>query len=515
MKYFHHPLIRPESIENRAYQQSIVNTSLKRNTLVILPTALGKTVISLLLSIHRLHGKILILAPTRPLVLQHFESFKRFLLLQHEEFSVLTGKTPPEERESLWKKATFIFATPQVVRNDIQDGRYTLDDVTLIVFDEAHRARKRYAYTYLAEIYMNESKDPRILALTASPGQSLDIIKETCEALYIQAVEYRSENDKDVLPYLPRMSVKWRETKLPASYERIKNLLEKMLDGEISQLKKLQLIPESKRRVSKGELLDLGEKLRSALERTQEKGFLYEAIVLQSVCISLHHALEILTTQDIKVLKKFLTQLGKKESRSARRIVRNPIFKELMEEVEKNLSEEHPKLGILKRMIQEELFLRPSSRIIVFTQYRETAKKIIDALSQIKNARPVRFVGQASKLGDSGLSQNLQAEILEKFRNGIHNILVATSIAEEGLDIPTVDLVIFYEPVPSEIRSIQRRGRTARKRFGRVEILITKGTIDEAYYWSSKIRERKMRRIVSELSNELIRRGQLRLSDFR
>jgi ERCC4-related helicase len=54
------------------------------------------------------------------------------------------------------------------------------------------------------------------------------------------------------------------------------------------------------------------------------------------------------------------------------------------------------------------------------------------------------------------MSQEEQSAVLESFRNGEFDVLVATSIAEEGLDIPEVDLVVFYEPIPSEIRYIQR-----------------------------------------------------------
>jgi len=81
--------------------------------------------------------------------------------------------------------------------------------------------------------------------------------------------------------------------------------------------------------------------------------------------------------------------------------------------------------------------------------------------------------------------------------------LVATCIAEEGLDIPSVELVVFYEPIPSEIRYIQRRGRTGRKKFGKVKILITQDTIDEGFYFASLKREKQMRDVVSRLEKEL------------
>jgi len=140
----------------------------------------------------------------------------------------------------------------------------------------------------------------------------------------------------------------------------------------------------------------------------------------------------------------------------------------------------------------------------LFTNYRDTAEMVISTLhrlnSEKEGIKAVKFIGQASKVGDKGLTQKEQVEIINKFKEGVYNVLVATSVAEEGLDIPATDLVLFYEPIPSAIRSIQRKGRTARKKIGKVIVLIAKGTRDEGYYWLSRSKERAMRRRISELS---------------
>ena len=101
------------------------------------------------------------------------------------------------------------------------------------------------------------------------------------------------------------------------------------------------------------------------------------------------------------------------------------------------------------------------------------------------------------------MSQKEQKKMLDDFRNGMFNVLVATSIGEEGLDIPKVDLVVFYEPIPSAIRSIQRRGRTGRQEKGRVIILMVKGTRDEAYRWVAHHKEKKMHKNLLELRKKL------------
>ncbi|MDI6903344.1 MAG: helicase-related protein [Methanocellales archaeon] len=510
MKYVSHPLIQPGTVEERLYQQNILDTCLEHNTLVILPTALGKTIISLLVAAHRLSirplAKILVLAPTRPLVLQHHETFRRFLVI--DELAVLTGKVGPKKRADLWKKAQIVFATPQLIRNDVVAGRYDLGDVRLIVFDEAHRARKKYAYNQIAERYVDQCADPLILALTASPGQDRRVIKKTCENLFIEAVEYRSEKDEDVKPYIHPLMMSWQETRLPKEYEEIRDILEGMLHSEIKNLQSMGMLTYKKTKyVSKKDLLLLGQKLRAKLDRDKRQRSIYTAIVLQAASVSLSHAIEVLTTQDIEVLHKFLKSVQDKAERNvkfARRITRLPDFSMLMERVEKCLNIDHPKLGKLRQTIVSEFSRNPQSRIIVFTQFRDTATKILHSLRETETIRPIRFVGQASKQHDPGLTQDEQSSILRDFQDGTYNVLVATSIAEEGLDMPSVDFVVFYEPIPSEIRLIQRRGRTARKGFGRVEILMAKGTADEAHYWASMAREKRMRKIVASLNEELM-----------
>jgi ERCC4-related helicase len=163
----------------------------------------------------------------------------------------------------------------------------------------------------------------------------------------------------------------------------------------------------------------------------------------------------------------------------------------------------NPKVTELIKVLEGQLEAKPDSRLIVFTQYRDTVNALLKALNNNSRLKVERFVGQGEREGDPGMSQEQQREALEKLRNGETNILVATSIAEEGLDIPEVDHVVFYEPVPSEIRYIQRRGRTGRRVAGKVTILIAEDTIDEAFYWSSVSRAKKMKKIIGQLNRRL------------
>jgi Fanconi anemia group M protein len=507
--YVEFPLIKANKIESRLYQQLIVGEAINKNTLVVLPTALGKTIISALVSAYFLYNypnmRILIMAPTRPLVLQHRESYLNVLKLPDKDLVVMTGKLNPEKRKKLWTNGKVFFATPQIVRNDLEKGSIFLEDFSLLVFDEAHRAVKAYAYTYVAKNYMRHGRYPIILALTASPGSSKEKVQEVCSALSIEKVVYRSEQDEDVAPYVHGIGVEWKQIALPEEYKHISKVLKKMLTKRIASLKRYGLIRKKTDYVSKKDILDAGGELRARLEEvsSRDKGWLYAAIVEQSAALSISHALELLQSQGMTSFLRFLEKIGRERSdkKSYRNILNDPFYREVKTQALRFKDVEHPKVDVLKGEVKRQLDKSPSSKVLVFTQYRATASHLVELLSSIGKVE--RFVGQASRSEDTGLTQDEQREILQRYRNGETNILVATSIAEEGLDIPNVDLVVFYEPVPSEIRFIQRKGRTGRKSFGRALILAAKDSMDVAYYYSSQRKVAKMRAMMYSLNKKL------------
>jgi len=498
-RYLTHPLVRENMLERRVYQERIVESALEGNTLVVAPTALGKTVIAVLLAADFLHrfseGKVAVLAPTRPLCAQHAASFTRFLKLTAEDVALLTGHAKPEKRAEMWRRARVVCATPHVVLNDLEAGRYTTAELSLAVFDEAHRAVGDYPYPAIAS-----QLDCRILALTASPGGSIETIREVCRNLRIENVEVRDETDPDVAPYVKPVQVEWRKVRLPEPYLVIKNLLTALLKERLTLLKSQGLLKSAGAEVSKKDLLSLLSQLQDAVGEGRRD--LYHALSAASAALTLAHALELLETQGMDTLAKYLRRTVEKggrrdASRALKSLARDHRFRRVLSMAEL-VSERYrdPKLEALMEVIRS---VRRGMKIIVFTQYRDTAAAIVRALNDMEGVRAVRFVGQASREEDAGLSQREQLEIIRGFREGAYNILVATSVAEEGLDIPAVDLVVFYEPVPSEIRAIQRRGRTGRSRAGRVLVLMAERTRDEGFYWSSVARERQMKKSIRRL----------------
>ena len=221
--------------------------------------------------------------------------------------------------------------------------------------------------------------------------------------------------------------------------------------------------------------------------------------------MKVEHAVDLIQTQGLQPLNKYFDRLreesgSKGGSKATRRLMTDPRLTHAIE-VAAAADELNPKTEKVKEIVAEQLQAKPGSKIIVFTNYRDTAEVVSKALAEIEGVKPVRFVGQASKLNDKGLSQKKQVEILDKFRAGEYNALIATSVAEEGLDIPSTDMVLFYEPVPSEIRSIQRRGRTGRNTVGRVVVLMSRGTRDEGAYRVSQSKEKRMYKTMQHMKD--------------
>jgi Fanconi anemia group M protein len=499
-KWIKHPLIKDQKIESRLYQQLLAADVLKKgNTMIVAPTALGKTIVAVLVAAERIKNhkgsKILILAPSKPLVVQHEESFREFMNLP---VTSLTGDIKPEERAKRWDEYQIICATPQTIESDLISGRYSLKDVSLLVFDECHRGVGSYSYVYLAGKYLSTSKHPLVLGLTASPGSDEDKINEVCENLFINDVIIKSEEDADVVPYFNPVEVEWVEVELNEELKSIKSHIEDALNTRFNTLKKIRVIKSVN--MSKKDVLKAKEEAQNRISRSSKppKKY-YIAISTFTAIINAMHALELLETQGVHTLNKYFERLRKKQTKAAKSLLVDENFKKAISltKIAHRKEIEHPKLNKLSQLLKKELKENRDSRIIVFTQFRDTVDRIHEKCLE-NNINAVKFFGQASKEGIKGLTQKKQKEVIKAFKMGTYDVLISTSVAEEGIDIPAVDLVILYEPVPSEIRMIQRRGRTGRKNKGKMCILIAKGTRDEAYYWTSINKEQRMKKQLSK-----------------
>jgi ERCC4-related helicase len=495
-----------ENFEAREYQKAIAETAVKRNTLVVLPTGLGKTYVAILVVARRLENypgsKALILAPTRPLVNQHKETFMKYLNLSEESFAAVTGKIHKEKRSNIYNVARIIFATPQLICNDLEGGSLNLSNYSILVVDESHRSVKRYPYPFIAKKYMEQSKFPLILSLTASPGGKYERIKNICENLFIEAVEIRTEKDLDVLPYVQPVKKEWVNVELPEDFKRIKMLFEEVLKENLQWLKGHGWIRTV--RPTKKSLLQLQEELTNRYIEGEKNYSLLWAMERVIESVKVDHALELLETQGIFALKEYMEKIKSNKKMADRILFGDSRIREAFRLIQNLYSHgiDHPKLEKVKCVVKDLLKENPKARIIVFANYRSTIDRI-NELFRDSGIPSEILIGQAIK-GGKGLKQEEQINILKRFNEGEFNVLIATSIGEEGLSITDVDAVIFFDNVASEIRRIQRYGRTGRTSPGKVIFFITKGTKDESYYWSSFQRERKMKSILYNMREKSI-----------
>ena len=492
-------LINLDGVEYRDYQFNIIKAVLdKGNTLVVLPTGLGKTFIgAALIAKSVFEGKrALLLAPTRPLAEQHHRELVRLLNVDPEDISLLLGTVAKKDRRDTESEAGVIIATPQTIANDLKSGAFSLDGFGIAVFDECHRAVGKYAYTYIA----NELavRDALIVGLTASPGSRKDKVGALVGTLNVRHIEARISTDPDVLAYV---MPKYVHVVRVAQTERIKAiaaLLKPIAEESLKSLNGMGLMKaKGFESIPKGRLIALGNEIN----KISAQGYRFGAFFSYIKLLNTVHAYDLLLTEGIYPFHAYVTTLREREKKS--RAVENLLINrgmvramQLAEEAMRN-GEEHPKVEEALRIIKGS----SSRSTIVFVQYRSTIKMLVDEFRK-RGLSAMPFVGKKE-----GVTQESQKQTIADFRAGRFDVLVASSIGEEGLDIPSVDLVIFYEPIPNEIRNIQRKGRTGRFRAGDVYVLVATGTKDEVYLYVSGVREKRMASVLQSVNRDLEEAG--------
>ena len=468
---------------SREYQERIAESAVRNgNTLVVLPTGMGKTLIGALVMERFLKEKkrCLFLAPTRPLVAQHGKRLNEYF---YESYSVIpvTGQTRKDDRKALYGKSDVVISTPQTIKNDIESTATEdnpggiLSNFSCIVVDECHRAVGQYAYTYVANSAKEQEKRNGkilLLGLTASPGGSSSRIKEITDALFINNVEIRTETDADVSKYVQKINVQWKEVELPQEMSDAVALLNELMDEKSRTLGELNITIS--RKTPRGRLSQI---YRSLIDN----GYM-AALGHFAMFYNAFHGVELIESESPLAYAKFVERLKERKKRVDWRFA---------QAANKLTNVEHPKMRLLADLIKE----RKGKRIIVFAQYRDQVNHIVAKLNE-SGFRAKPFLGKG-KGGAAAVKE--QKETIGEFADGGIDILVASSIGEEGIDIPSADTAIFYEPVPSEIRTIQRRGRVGRAKEGEVLILVAKGTRDEVFKHVSLAKEKKMKSIIRSL----------------
>jgi ERCC4-related helicase len=491
-------LVNTSLVDPRAYQINIIKSIYSgRNTLVVLPTGLGKTLIAVFAIARALHDgkKALLVAPTKPLNEQHYQSLTKLLNIDSNSILLLTGSISKSKRQELESSARVIVGTPQTFANDLKRGRISLDDFGVVIFDETHKAVGKYAYTYIADEC--KLRGAQVIGLTASPGSDRKKINALIEQLEIENIEIRISTDIDVAPYVMQKDTTVLTVDKGPTIDGILGTLKPVIDEHLANLYSHGLSPfKDFQNMPRGRLLMIGD----AIRRIQAQNYKFMGIFNYVYVLDLAHAYDLVSTEGLYPFISYMDGLENREtkSRTVKSILANKsvisAIKLAKEAIERG--EEHPKMKLLIDAMNNEL---KGQSVIVFAQFRSTTRRLTDLLKE-NGIEAREFVGKTA-----GISQAQQQEKIKSFRNGDFQVLVATSIGEEGLDIPAVDAVVFYEPIPNEIRSIQRKGRAGRMKLGKVIILVTKNTKDETYLFISRIREKRMRDVVLKIKEGLDR----------
>ncbi|KAL1542826.1 hypothetical protein AAHA92_19865 [Salvia divinorum] len=472
--------IYPVNVPVRDYQLSITRTALFANTLVALPTGLGKTLIAAVVMYNFFRwfpeGKIVFAAPSRPLVLQQIEACHKIVGIPQVWSIDLTGQKSPSRRAEFWKCKRVFFVTPQVLEKDIQSGSCLVKNLVCLVIDEAHRASGNYSYCVAVRELMDAPTQLRILALTATPGSNQKTIQHVIDNLQISTLEYRNESDWDVQPYVHDRKIELIQVSMGDEAIDIDSLLLEVGRPYHAQLCLFGLLPKRDiKTLSPCDFLRSKETFCKKPPASVPLSRHGEFMGYFAALVTLHHLRKLLSSHGIRPAFEMLDEKLKK-GWFARMLGRNEVILKAKLIMQKTISHgaPSPKLTKMLEVLTEHFKVKnpKNSRVIIFSNFRGSVRDILDALKHIgESVKATEFIGQSSGKNSKGQSQKIQQAVLEKFRTGGYNVIVATSIAEEGLDIMEVDLVICFDANISPLRMIQRMGRTGRNQEGRVDIL--------------------------------------------
>ncbi|XP_043930200.1 Fanconi anemia group M protein isoform X2 [Protopterus annectens] len=521
--------IYPTNYSLRQYQFSIAQECLYKNTLVCLPTGLGKTFIAavVMYNFYRWYpsGKIVFMAPTKPLVAQQIEACYKVMGIPQDHMAEMTGNTLAVNRKEIWAFKRVFFLTPQVMVNDLSRGACPATEVVCVVIDEAHKALGNHAYCQVVKELCNYTQHFRVLALSATPGSDTKAVQQVISNLLIAHIELRSEDSSDIQPYSYQRQVEKFVVPLGDELKIIRNLYLKVLEAFTSRLTRMNVMPRKDvPNMTKYQLILARDQFRKNPPSNivgAQQGMVEGDFAL---CISLYHGYELLLQMGVQSLYMFLHGIldgSKGMTRARNELCRCEDFMDLYKQLEAMLSHSslsstsesnlfstftgpskktfvysHPKLKKLEEVVIQhfqswagkqgnttsEDCSTVSTRVMIFSSFRDSVQEIANMLSQHQPLiRVMTFVGHSSGKSVKGYTQKEQLEVVKRFREGGYNTLVSTCVGEEGLDIGEVDLIICFDAQKSPIRLVQRMGRTGRKRQGRIVILLTEGKEERTY----------------------------------
>ncbi|KAI9723933.1 MAG: hypothetical protein M1812_000651 [Candelaria pacifica] len=447
----------------REYQLELFERAKKQNIIAVLDTGSGKTLIAVLLLKYTIDQEL----EDRALGKQRRISF--FLVdcvtLVFQQYAVLECNLDQNIERfcgdmgcDLWHKATWdkhfaenmvIVCTAEVLYQCLMHSFITLNQINLLIFDEAHHAKKNHAYArIIKDFYLAESeasKRPKVFGMTASPVDArVDVVKAAKDLESLLHCQIATTSDLSLLQRSvsrPKEALAQYGPLLPPFETPLYNVLKSSF-GDIEVFSKLF-------KYSREASSQLGSWCADQIWTfglAEEEGRKVEGKVER----------RFLSRKDAQPVETLDADIAR--IREAREVVSKHIFRPPIA----NLDAVSDKVLLLHKHLTR-VFERPSeARCIVFVKRRYTARLLGELFSRIgtTHMRSSILIGtRTGEAGDLKVSFRQQVVTLMKFRKGELNCLFATSIAEEGLDIPDCNLVVRFDLYSTLIQFIQSRGR--------------------------------------------------------
>lgn len=489
--------VYPTNYPQRDYQFNMIRKALFTNVLVALPTGLGKTFIAAVVMYNWYrwapNSKIIFLAPAKPLVTQQIEACYHVCGIPAGLTAELTGGINKARRTAAYAERRVFFLTPQTFQNDLRNGLIKAKDISCLVVDEAHHATGNYAYVNVVRQMRTETDSFRVLALTATPGKTVETVQEVIDGLHISQIEIRNETSIDIRSYTHTKEVETIVLDLSPEMISVQTKYASLLKPMMQKLAAWGVgMTGDPTKVSAFAIREAVSKLQRE-SRGQNRSNANAAFAVGGILASLAYNMELLNTHGIRPFYDAMVDLKSsvKTSENKKRVIANPNFSAMMREMEELMLDPvytgHPKLDHLSGLVlnhfqKAEEEGDSQTRVMIFSSLRVSAEAIVAVLKQNSPlVKPTPFFGQQAGKSGSGMSQKEQQETISKFKKGIYNVIVATSVGEEGLDIGEIDMIVCYDSSSSPARMLQRMGRTGRKRDGQVFVLCVRGKEEMAF----------------------------------
>ncbi|XP_063789698.1 interferon-induced helicase C domain-containing protein 1 isoform X2 [Pseudophryne corroboree] len=488
----------------RDYQMEVAKPALEgENIIACLPTGSGKTRVAVYIAREHLSNrlknnlpaKVIVLVNKVPLVEQHFNSEFHPYLKDRYRVKKISGDSQLKiSFPTVVKESDIIICTAQILENSLilKDEGVQLSDFSLIIIDECHHTQKGAVYNNIMIRYIKQKKKnskllkmqepvvplPQILGLTASPGVGGAKDSKKAEEHILRICANLDSRIMTVQKHIDQLAslVKQPYKKVDIAEDNKKNPFGDKLKYLMLTIEKFSdLNPTSEQGSQSYEQWVVQKENTAAKEGNRKQHVCAQHLKKYNDALQINDTIRM--NDALSHLQKFYMEEKKKtvllnESEVPVKIEETDkflidLFYDHRKELERLAAKEayeNEKLSKLRRAIMEEFTRNNKARGIVFTKTRQSAVALCQWIKDNEKFREVGIhahylIGAGSNSDYISMTQNDQKKVIHKFSTGELNLLIATSVAEEGLDIKECNIVILYGLITNEIAMVQARGR--------------------------------------------------------